>query len=109
MAGLEQAGSLALFTGRQYDCEEVARRLIHHLDEEYDRLCQGDVHTLEACWKWRLGLLGKQVVAECPDADYQGRLREVGWEGVMIETPAGLVRLVPEAVCQLRPARRHYR
>src|SRR5262249_2322992 len=46
VAGLEQAGSLALFTGRAYDCEEVAPMLIRHLDDEYDRLCGGDVHTL---------------------------------------------------------------
>src|SRR5262249_37506334 len=101
-SGLEQAGSLALFTGRQHDCEEVARCLIRHLDDEYDRLCQGDVHTLEACWKWRLGLLGKSVVAECPDAEYRGRLHEVGWDGVLIETRAGLVRLVPESLRHLR-------
>src|SRR5207244_8833635 len=37
--GLEQAGSLAAESGRDLERGEVARRLIHHLDAEYDQLC----------------------------------------------------------------------
>src|SRR5205807_9583327 len=66
-AGLPQAGSLALFSDRELACRQVAQLLVEQLDEEYQRLCQGDFVTLEACWKWRLGLLGKQVRAECHD------------------------------------------
>src|SRR5262249_27619283 len=72
-AGLPQATSLALAEGRPLDCREVARVLIGQLDEEYGRLLQGDLATLEACWKWRVGLLGKQVVAECHDGPVRGR------------------------------------
>jgi BirA family biotin operon repressor/biotin-[acetyl-CoA-carboxylase] ligase len=103
-AGLPQAGSLAVFSDSVPDCAEVARRLIRQLDEEYDRLMQGDVGTLEACWQWRLGLLGKQVTAECHDGTRRGRLVEVGWEGVCLEQPGGeMVRLVPETVRHLEP------
>jgi BirA family biotin operon repressor/biotin-[acetyl-CoA-carboxylase] ligase len=100
-AGLEQAGSLALFTGREYDCDEMARRLISQLDEEYDRLCEGDLHTLESCWQWRLGLLGRQVIAECRDGERRGRLIELGWNGIVLQTGEDLLRLVPEAVRHL--------
>jgi hypothetical protein len=100
-AGLEQAGSLALFTQKNYDCEELARQLIGQLDEEYDRLCQGDLRTLESCWQWRLGLLGKPVIAECHDGERRGRLIELGWDGVVIDTGGELLRLLPEAVRHL--------
>jgi BirA family biotin operon repressor/biotin-[acetyl-CoA-carboxylase] ligase len=99
--GLNEAGSLALFAERLLVTDEVARRLICQLDAEYDRLCQGDVHTLELSWKSRLGLLGRQVTAELHDRSVVGRLGEVGWDGVVLETEAGLVRLEPEAVRHL--------
>src|SRR5438309_5368080 len=73
-ADLPEAGSLALFAGGGLDRLEVARLLIAQLDEEYDRLCTGDRATLEACWKWHTGLLGRQVVVECHDATHRGRL-----------------------------------
>jgi BirA family biotin operon repressor/biotin-[acetyl-CoA-carboxylase] ligase len=102
-AGLTEAGSLAVFTGETRDTDEVARQLLDHLDEEYDRLCQGDLASLEACWKWRLGLLGKQVVAECADGNWRGRLLEIGWDGLQLEQPdGGLVCVQPEAVRQLK-------
>jgi BirA family biotin operon repressor/biotin-[acetyl-CoA-carboxylase] ligase len=104
-AGLPQAASLAVFCESVPDTAAVARRLIRQLDEEYDRLVQGDVATLEACWRWRLGLLGKQVTAECHDGTRQGRLVEVGWDGVCLEQAGGaVVRLVPETVRHLEPA-----
>lgn len=106
-AGLDQAGSLALFTQKLYDCEEMARRLIGQLDEEYDRLCQGDLHTLESCWQWRLGLLGKQVIAECHDGERRGRLIELGWGGVVLDTGTDQLRLVPEVVRHLSGAPGH--
>jgi BirA family biotin operon repressor/biotin-[acetyl-CoA-carboxylase] ligase len=100
--GLLEAGSLAMFTGRSLDLEETARLLIGQLDEEYDRLCQGDLHTLESCWTWRLGLFGKQVIAECHDGHHQGRLIELGWDGVVLESSEETVRLQPEVVRHLR-------
>jgi len=100
---LSQAGSLASLAGHALDRDEVARRLLLRLDAEYDRLCQGDLATLESCWKWRLGLLGKQVTAECHDGTHTGRLLDVGWNAVELELPDGrALTRVPEAVRQLR-------
>jgi BirA family biotin operon repressor/biotin-[acetyl-CoA-carboxylase] ligase len=102
-AGLPEAGSLLLFTREGHDTDDMARRLLAHLDEEYDRLCQGDLSTLEASWKGGVGLLGKQVVAECPAGTYRGRLLDLGWDGVHLALPGGdLLCLQPEAIRQLR-------
>jgi BirA family biotin operon repressor/biotin-[acetyl-CoA-carboxylase] ligase len=102
-AGLPEAGSLAVFTGETHDTDDMARRLLAQLDEEYDRLCRGDLATLEACWKRRVGLLGKVVVAQCPDGAHRGRLLEMGWQGLELEQPdGGLLCLQPEAVRHLR-------
>jgi BirA family biotin operon repressor/biotin-[acetyl-CoA-carboxylase] ligase len=106
VAGLPLAASLAGFAGRQFDCAGVARRLIGQLDEEYDRLCQGDLATLESCWKWRTGLLGKQVSVECYDGQHQGRLRELAWAGVELDVPErGRLHLQPEAIKHIYPLR----
>ena len=103
VVGLEQAGSLALFTGHEFDCDDAARLLIQRLDEEYDRLIQGDVARLEWTWKQRLGLLGEFVVAGGTDGDHHGRLRDVGWDGILLDTQSGPVCLTPEAVRHLHP------
>jgi BirA family biotin operon repressor/biotin-[acetyl-CoA-carboxylase] ligase len=102
-AALPEAGSLAVFTEQTQDTDEMARRLLAQLDEEYDRLWQGDLATLEATWKQRVGLLGKRVVAECLDGAHHGRLLDLGWEGVQLELLGGdLLCLPPEAVRHLR-------
>ncbi|MBY0527964.1 MAG: biotin--[acetyl-CoA-carboxylase] ligase [Gemmataceae bacterium] len=102
-AGLPDATSLGIAAERLFDAAEVARTLIRHLDDEYTRMCHGDRATLEACWKWRLGLLGRQVEAECGDGKYHGRLREVSFDGLELEQgDATVLRLEPERVRQLR-------
>jgi len=102
-AGLPEAGSLAVFTGQTRDTDETARQVLTQLDEEYDRLCLGALVTLEACWKGRLGLVGKPVVAECAEGNYGGRLLDLGWDGLDLELPdGGRLSLRPEAVRQLR-------
>ncbi len=104
-AGLTEAASRAVFTGRQCDCAAAARRLLHHLDEQYDALCAGDLTTLEACWKWRLGLLGKEVVAECAGGPHRGRLLDLTWDEVQLARSDGTTeRLRPETVAHLFPA-----
>jgi BirA family biotin operon repressor/biotin-[acetyl-CoA-carboxylase] ligase len=104
-AGLTEAASLAMFTGEQCDCPTVARRLLGHLDEQYAALCGGDVSTLEANWRRRLGLLGRQVCVECADGEHRGRLHDLTWDGVELEHPDGTMeRLRPETVAHLHPA-----
>lgn len=102
--GLSDAGSLALFTDKPLGWRDVARQLIGRLDEEYERLSQGDRSTLEACWKWHMGLLGKQVAVEGHEATHRGRLREMGWHALELEVSDGRVlRLQPEAVRHITP------
>jgi BirA family biotin operon repressor/biotin-[acetyl-CoA-carboxylase] ligase len=104
-AGLPQVGSLSLFTSQVFDCPTVTRLLVEQLDLEYDRLVQGDLGALEACWKWHLGLLGKQVVVECADGRHWGRLREVTLEEVQLEKDGiGTIQLVPEWIEHIEPA-----
>jgi hypothetical protein len=83
----------------------VARRLLHHLDSQYDLLCAADLRTLEASWRERLGLLGKEVVAECADGAHRGRLRDVTWEEIALVRADGSTHLLrPEVVAHLHPA-----
>jgi BirA family biotin operon repressor/biotin-[acetyl-CoA-carboxylase] ligase len=104
-AGLPQATSLAAHTATPPDTRAVAARLIRQLDEEYDRLCRGDLATLEASWKGHLGLLGRPVLAEGHDgSSRRGRLLELGFDGIVLEE-SGSAPLVlpPEKVRHLHP------
>ncbi len=104
-AGLPEAASLVVFTGQTRDCPTVTRRLLHHLDSQYDALCSGDLGSLEAAWRGRLGLVGKEVVAECAEGPHRGVLRDLTWDGVELARPDGSIRrLRPEAVAHLSPA-----
>jgi BirA family biotin operon repressor/biotin-[acetyl-CoA-carboxylase] ligase len=104
-AGLPAATSLALVTGQARDCADVARQLIGELDEQYDRLCQGDYRTLEACWKWRLGLLGKHVAVHAAKETVCGRLLDVTFDGLELEQPGGeRLQLSPELVRHVEEA-----
>jgi BirA family biotin operon repressor/biotin-[acetyl-CoA-carboxylase] ligase len=101
-AGLPFATSLGQHTAAAPDTHAVARTLLGVLDEEYARLCDGDLAALEACWKWHLGLLGKDVRAECLDGEVCGRLLEVAFDGVVLRTPGGAeLCLPPERVTHL--------
>jgi BirA family biotin operon repressor/biotin-[acetyl-CoA-carboxylase] ligase len=103
-AGLPDATSLALVAGALLDPETAARVLIRQLDDEYDRLLAGERIALEADWKWRIGLLGRQVEVELADGSLlAGRLRDMAFDGLELEEPGGFVRVVrPEAIRHLR-------
>lgn len=103
-AGLEQAASIAFFTGRSLDCRQTARRLIERLDEEYDRLL-ADPGDLEARWRRGIGLTGQPVRVERADGTHQGWLRELTWETVVLQDREGSVlHFAPESVFHLTPA-----
>jgi BirA family biotin operon repressor/biotin-[acetyl-CoA-carboxylase] ligase len=103
-AGLPLAGSLASCAGQTFDADAVARLLIGQLDEEYDRLCAGDVATLEGCWRRHVGLLGKQVAVECLDGTRHGRLLDLTFGSLELGLADGRVlRLSPENVRHLEP------
>jgi BirA family biotin operon repressor/biotin-[acetyl-CoA-carboxylase] ligase len=89
LAGLPEAGSLALFCERPPGCDAMAREVIEQLDLEYDRLCRGDMDTLEASWRAGLALVGEQVVIESHGGLDRGRLVVLGWDGLVLERPDG--------------------
>ncbi len=101
-AGLPLATSLRQHCDQPLDTDDVARLLLAQLDEEYERLQGGDRATLQACWLWHLGLLGKQVVAECSTGRYSGRLVEAGFARIVLDRPdrPPLV-LAPEVILHL--------
>ena len=104
-ASLPEATSLARFAAHPLDTHTIAIDLIRQLDCDYDALCQGNLEPLESCWKERLDLLGKQVVAECRDATHHGRLIELGFRGIELERPGGSsLVLAPERIEHLRAA-----
>jgi BirA family biotin operon repressor/biotin-[acetyl-CoA-carboxylase] ligase len=104
-AGLPDATSLALAAGAAVDPRAAAVAVIRQLDEEYDRLLAGELVPLEADWKWRVGLLGRQVVAELADGSaIGGRLRDLTFAGVEVEVGESAAEVLrPELVRQLRP------
>lgn len=98
-AGLPDAASLQSSAGRSLDYQVVATQLIQHLDGQYDRLLAGGVDDLESLWKDRLGLMGKRVIVEGVNEQTVGRLVDVTFAGVHLETAVGdVVRLAPERV-----------
>jgi BirA family biotin operon repressor/biotin-[acetyl-CoA-carboxylase] ligase len=108
-AELPFAGSLAAATGHDFSTSEVARRLLAELDAEYERLYQGDFASLETCWKWRVGLLGKRVTAECFDGRRDGRLHDMTFAGLHLAENDGKVAVLqPETVQHLYPEGRPY-
>jgi hypothetical protein len=73
-----------------------------NLDQEYDRLCQGDWNTLETCWRERIGLIGKDVIVECADSSYEGRLVDVTFQRLELDQrEVGTTLLLPEMVKHL--------
>jgi len=105
-AGLPLAGSLSAAIGRKFDHVEVAHALIEKLDAEYGLLLSGERVALEACWKWRIGLLGRDVRVECTDGTtHRGRLMELTFDGLQLEQSGGaLLSFPPETVRALASA-----
>ncbi len=101
-AGLPEATSLAQFATHALRTHSVATDIIYQLDLDYDALFQGHLEGLEANWTERLDLLGKQVIAECHDATYHGRLIALSFRGVRLAWPgeSSLV-LAPERIRHL--------
>jgi hypothetical protein len=99
-AGLPHAGSLAAAAGEPFDTREIARQLLEQLDREYDLLRSGERAMLEACWSWRLGLLGRDVVAEDTGGEsHRGRLVRLSFDELELARPGGeVLRLAPESV-----------
>lgn len=106
--GLPEAASLRTLTGRTFDRDAVLEVVVRKLDAEYARQASGQPAMVEAGWRWRLGLLGKTVTAELFDGSaVTGRVRQLGFDGVELETGDGTAFRVlrPEAIRQLKGER----
>jgi BirA family biotin operon repressor/biotin-[acetyl-CoA-carboxylase] ligase len=102
-AGLLDAVSLGMISGKVIDTRTAAEVVLRRLDREYDRLLSGERVKVEADWKWRTGLLGRQVNVELRDGStVTGRLHEMGFDGLELAMGEGAFRLVlPETVSHI--------
>jgi BirA family transcriptional regulator, biotin operon repressor / biotin---[acetyl-CoA-carboxylase] ligase len=102
--GLPDATSLSTAVGQRLDVKGITELLIRNLDAEFDRLLAGELAAVEACWQWRLGLNDRPVTVELMDAtEVRGRLVDLGFAGVVVESTAGnLRRLAPEEIRHIR-------
>jgi BirA family transcriptional regulator, biotin operon repressor / biotin---[acetyl-CoA-carboxylase] ligase len=102
--GLPEATSLSMTVGQRLDVKGITELLIRNLDAEYDRLLEGELPALEACWQWRLGLDGRPVTVELMDAtEVGGRLAALNFGELAVEVSPGEVRrFVPEEVRHVR-------
>ena len=98
-AGLPDATSLTAASELPIPPKEAAEVVIRKLDAEYDRLLRGERVAVEADWKWRVGLLGRPVAVELTDgATVAGRLREMTFDALELDTVGGVRVVVPETV-----------
>jgi BirA family transcriptional regulator, biotin operon repressor / biotin---[acetyl-CoA-carboxylase] ligase len=102
--GLPDATSLQLATDCRITSQTAAEAVLRRLDREYGRLLAGEQVAVEADWKWRVGLLGRQVVVELQDGStVSGRLYEMSFDGLELEIADRFFRVIPpETVAHLR-------
>ena len=101
---LPDATSLGIVSGGVIDVRTAAGVVVRKLDTEYARLLAGERVAVEADWKWRVGLLGRQVVIDHPGGGTTtGRLRDMAFDGLEVETSDGYIRVIaPESVAHIR-------
>ena len=97
-ANLPDAASLASLSGQKLSMEATAQQLIQTLDEKYHRLLDGHIADLEAIWTKQLGLLGRQVTVEMHGQVLHGCLKEIAFDGLVLETADEVLHLAPETV-----------
>jgi BirA family biotin operon repressor/biotin-[acetyl-CoA-carboxylase] ligase len=105
--GLPDAASLGMLSDSPVELRVAAACVVRHLDAEWGRLVGGERAAVEADWKWRVGLLGRDVEVELADGSRPtGRLREMEFDGLELERPDGTLDVIrPEAVEHVREAR----
>ena len=100
--GLPDATSLATVFGQTIDMRDLTRCLIQNLDAQYNRLARGEITALQSDWKCRIGLLGRMVHIEKMDgAEMVGRLREMAFDGIVLEQAGQLDVVPPEMIRHL--------
>jgi BirA family biotin operon repressor/biotin-[acetyl-CoA-carboxylase] ligase len=103
--GLVEATALTQHATQPLVTRTVALHLIRQLDTDFGHLCAGDLAPLEASWREHIGLVDKEVVVECVEAAYQGRLRRLNFDGIELECRGQApLRLAPERIQHLSHA-----
>jgi BirA family transcriptional regulator, biotin operon repressor / biotin---[acetyl-CoA-carboxylase] ligase len=89
---LPDATSLGLLTGQRHTVIGTARSLLARLDAWYDRLLNSGEGELETVWRERVGLVGRRVrLTIHPERERVGMLRELSFDGIVLETADGEV------------------
>lgn len=102
-AGLPEATSLKVLSGREFDLKAATSAVVRQLDDGYGRLVAGDRAAVEAAWADGLGLVGREVAVEFTDGSAaRGVLRAAGFDGLTLEAADGLRVVVPETVGHVR-------
>jgi BirA family biotin operon repressor/biotin-[acetyl-CoA-carboxylase] ligase len=100
---LPDATSLALCAEKTIDVFELTQCLVGNLDRVYTRLDDDEVGEVESDWRTRIGLQGYLVNIEKMDGEkLAGTLRELSFEGVVVEQAGQLTNLAPEMIRHLR-------
>ncbi|HEV3387241.1 MAG TPA: biotin--[acetyl-CoA-carboxylase] ligase [Gemmata sp.] len=99
-AALPDATSLAMESGLQFELRTAAGLVLQRLDREYIRLLSIERDAVEANWKWRIGLIGREVAIELMDGSMiAGRLMGMDFQKLELANGDGAVQtIVPEAV-----------
>jgi BirA family biotin operon repressor/biotin-[acetyl-CoA-carboxylase] ligase len=103
-AGLPRAVSLAEMAKKPIDRDAALACVVKHLNAEFTWLLAGEQVRLEADWKWRIGLLGRPVVASLVTGELvAGRLHDMSFAGVELELhgEGGFRVLPPELIRNL--------
>ncbi len=102
---LPHATSLRIQSGQSFSARQVLQTIIQSLNSHYDRLISGDLMNLEACWKQRIGLIGRHVTVEKMDGStVKGQLLSLSFSGLHILNDEGEeVQLFPELVRHIHP------
>ncbi len=104
-AGLPEATSISILSGSTIESETALALAIQHLDDAYTQLDSGDRNALETEWANGFDLLNRIVQATETDGRVTvGRLRELRFEGIELDTGSGYggVVLKPESVRALK-------
>jgi len=99
---LSQAASLICFTNQPLSIEEVGELLLDRLDAGYCALLRSQGEEVESAWRWYSGLWGRQVALRTTSGEtYRGRLREISFDGLVLETASEVRLFLPEEVAEL--------
>lgn len=98
-AGLLEATSLRILSGRRIELRLAVEQVLRQLDRIYSQLLARERSRVEAEWSRRLGLLGRVVSIELMDGSMLfGRLQLMSFDRLVLEIEGSLRALLPESI-----------